>query len=279
MQVNFAPSEASMANREYGDCPAWYEHEDLAELKALLREAFTKTQCSQFDLPICKAKVLLGHYEADWRSLGEVVAEVCGSPAEDIVNPTDAAAHTLRKLSAELATVKAERDAARREHVMPRYWEAERELSAAKLERDRAMSDLASARDALAMIRALAGDQKRMHVNNRDGIDCTGRLDAIEHECWNILDRAQPAPATASGDSAESKRVVMIFNVVSSLQQPVTLADLERLREDVEWIAWWVVWEACELAHGSRAALPCVPPDALNDLAAALSEGGETDGR
>lgn len=42
-----------MANREYGNCPAWYEHEDLAELKARIREALSKTQCSHFDRPIC----------------------------------------------------------------------------------------------------------------------------------------------------------------------------------------------------------------------------------
>ena len=42
--------------------------------------------------------------------------------------------------------------------------------------------------EALRGIRACALDQRRMHEVNRDGIECTGRLDAIEHYVWAALE-------------------------------------------------------------------------------------------
>ena len=41
---------------------------------------------------------------------------------------------------------------------------------------------------ALRGIRACALDQRRMHEVNRDGIECTGRLNAIEHYVWAALE-------------------------------------------------------------------------------------------
>lgn len=229
----------------------------------------------------------LPHYEPEHEAGDyEAVVRIAGKAL------TLALATDIDALRAELASAKAERDEATREAQRMATGSA-----AHRKERDRALADLARAKAVVVAVRTI---QPVDCLRRRDCV-CVGAHARMLCAALRAHDRAQPANPAPGGEGEERPSCDFCNAPIPEggegcpevcpacierypdrdPQAPATLADLERLRADVERIARRVVAGAAVQADRARRPSPGLdvyivgtPETDLLALAAALSEGG-----